>query len=301
MDDEPTAELDAPAVVDDAPTLVDDLPTVVDDSPMVVDDAPPPVVDWPRTASEAPPVDGGPSAPAGSEPPPPRRRGLLVGSLAVLVLVAGGGAYLAFGQNDSNDNAVKAGARADVAQVTPTPTVTEAVPITLDPSEPTVTPEPTVSPTATPTPTPDVGVLPEGAPSQFAGEIQTLLAGFHQSIVAHDYRAAWNLLSARKQAKELRVDGYPKWRAAQASLAPYLDPSGLQVSVRNVDRATGVAIVKVKGMGWSAPNAECSEWSGLAWVKYEDGQWRYDPGFSTTPQREREWSSRYEQLLGASC
>ena len=60
----------------------------------------------------------------------------LVGSLAALVLLAGGGAYLAFGQKDGTDNAAQAGARPDVAQVTPTPTVTDAVP-TVDASEPT--------------------------------------------------------------------------------------------------------------------------------------------------------------------
>jgi ribosomal protein L40E len=273
-------------------------PPVEDEARSVEDAAP--SLDPPPTAFEAPsfeaPVDAGGPPPPSSEPSPPRRRGLLVGSLVVLVLAAGGGAYLAFGQKDSSsDNAAKAGARADDAQVTPTTTVTDVAP--------TVTATPTITATATPTPTPtpDAGVLPEGPPSQFAGDIQTVLADFHQSIVSHDYRAAWNLLSARKQAKELRVDGYPKWRAAQASLAPYLDPSGLRVTVREVDRATGVALVKVTGMRWSAPNAACSEWSGFTWVKYEDGQWRYDPGFSTTPQREREWKDRYGQLLGASC
>ena len=281
----------------DAPPAAFETPSLEADAPSTVE--PPIVLDWPPTTTDAPPPPFAAPPPATETPPPGRRRGLLVGSFLVLVLAAGGGAYLAFGQKDSSDNAAKAGARADVAQVTPTPTVTEVAP-TVTPT-PTITATATATATPTPTPTPDAGVLPAGSPDQFAGDIQTVLADFHQSIVGHDYRAAWNLLSSRKQAKELRVDGYAKWRSAQASLAPYLDPSGLRATVQDVDRATGVALVKVSGMGWSAPNARCSEWSGFTWVKYEDGAWRYDPGFSTTPQREREWKSRYGQLLGASC
>jgi hypothetical protein len=176
-----------------------------------------------------------------------------------------------------------------------------AAPAATSASEPTATPTATPTLTPRPTATPDSGVVPEGSPDQFTGDIKTLLLDFHQAIVRHDYRAAWNVLSARKQAKEMRVDGYAKWRAAQASLAPYLDPSGLEVTVRDLDRKTGVALVAVSGMKWSAPHARCSEWSGFTWVKYEDGQWRYDPGFSTTPQRQRQWKDRYRQLLGASC
>jgi hypothetical protein len=54
-------------------------------------------------------------------------------------------------------------------------------------------------------------------------------------------------------------------------------------------------------MSWSQPGARCAEWSGLTWVKYENGEWRYDPGYSTTRQRKRAWASRYGQLLGTSC
>jgi hypothetical protein len=64
---------------------------------------------------------------------------------------------------------------------------------------------------------------------------------------------------------------------------------------------SGVAQVDVTGMTWDKPGASCTEWSGITWVKYEAGSWKYDPGYSTTPQREREWKSRFSQLLGGQC
>jgi hypothetical protein len=54
-------------------------------------------------------------------------------------------------------------------------------------------------------------------------------------------------------------------------------------------------------MKWNKPGAPCSEWSGITWVKYEEGAWRYDPGYSTSPEREAEWKSRYAELLGGKC
>ena len=51
------------------------------------------------------------------------------------------------------------------------------------------------------------------------------------------------------------------------------------------------------------PGANCNEWSGYTWVKYEqpEGVWRYDPGFSTTAVRRAAWADRYAELLGGSC
>jgi len=109
------------------------------------------------------------------------------------------------------------------------------------------------------------------------------------------------LLSSRKQRLELQKDGYTNWAAAQLSLAPHLDPTGLQVRVLSQDATTGIVTVDVTGMKWTAPNARCKEWSGITWVMYENGIWRYDPGFDTTAARKREWGSRYGQLLGAQC
>jgi hypothetical protein len=132
-------------------------------------------------------------------------------------------------------------------------------------------------------------------------EIQALLLQYHQDLVARDASSAWQLLSARKKHQELVKDGYATWVSAQESLAPYLDPSGIQARILAEDPASGVVTVDVTGMTWSAPGAHCKEWSGITWAKYEAGAWKYDPGFSTTAARKRAWKSRYGELLGTQC
>jgi mono/diheme cytochrome c family protein len=144
-------------------------------------------------------------------------------------------------------------------------------------------------------------LLPAESRADMTAEIQALLLQFHQDIVARDSAAAWQLLSARKQHHELATQGYAKWVTNQETLAPYLDPSGIRVRILATDAASGVATVAVTGMTWSAPGAKCSEWSGITWVKYEHGAWKYDPGYSTTAARERAWKPRYDELLGTQC
>jgi hypothetical protein len=145
------------------------------------------------------------------------------------------------------------------------------------------------------------GVLPAVPAEQMQSEIQKMLLEWHEDVVQSNYRAAWNLLSHRKQAQESSEYGYATWAKNQATLRPYLNPAGLQVTVQSTEPTSGIAQVNVTGMSWDKPGAHCSEWSGITWVKYEEGTWRYDPGYSTTPQREREWKSRFSELLGGRC
>jgi hypothetical protein len=145
------------------------------------------------------------------------------------------------------------------------------------------------------------GVLPAVPAEQMQSEVQQMLLSWHEDVVAGNYHGAWALLSHRKQQQDDREYGYATWVKNQSTLRPYLNPSGLQVSVEHVEPNSGVAQVNVTGMGWDKPGAPCSEWSGITWVKYEDGGWKYDPGYSTTPQREREFKSRYSELLGGKC
>lgn len=135
---------------------------------------------------------------------------------------------------------------------------------------------------------------------QMSRGIRQVLLGYHQAVINGEFQRAWRLLSRRKQAQALREDGYAKWREAQASLAPYLEPDGIGAQIISLEGG-GVARVDVRGMGWYAPGSSCSEWSGLTWVKYERGNWYYDPGYSTTPAREREWKPRFDKLLGTTC
>jgi hypothetical protein len=160
------------------------------------------------------------------------------------------------------------------------------------------------TPVGEPEPEPESTVDSRGFPrqprGQMAGGIRTVLYGYHRAVVDGQYRRAWALLSSRKRQQALREDGYAKWREAQASLVPYLDPDGVKARVVALE-GDGVARIDVTGMRWYDPGSACSEWSGLTWVKYEGGAWRYDPGYSTTPARERTWKKRYAKLMGAAC
>jgi hypothetical protein len=133
------------------------------------------------------------------------------------------------------------------------------------------------------------------------GDIQQMLLQFHQDIVNADWSGAWSLLSARKQSQSLTEYGYNGWVSNQHSLGQNLDPSGLQVTIQNADPATGVAQVLVTGMTYTSPGGSSCPWTGITWVKYEHGSWHYDPGYSTTPQREAAWKPRFSQLLGGKC
>jgi hypothetical protein len=131
-------------------------------------------------------------------------------------------------------------------------------------------------------------------------EIGSLLLDYHEDVVEGDFRGAWALLSTRKRRQNLAEYGYRKWMEAQASLSDYLSPSPLQARIDALEDA-GVARVLVTGMGWAAPTSPCTEWSGLTWVRYERGEWTYDPGYSTTAARRQTWKPRAGELLGAGC
>jgi hypothetical protein len=157
-----------------------------------------------------------------------------------------------------------------------------------------------------PVESPVAGVLPteRGFPtdskSVMRPEIEEVLRQFHVALGEREFQYAWSLLSARKRSQEERDKGYRGWKDAQATLTPYLDPYGIYVEIDGLEE-DGVARVLVTGMGWSAPGSPCSEWSGLTWARYEGGVWRYDPGYSTTAERERRWEPRSGELLGVGC
>jgi hypothetical protein len=136
--------------------------------------------------------------------------------------------------------------------------------------------------------------------AQMDEEITSLLQGYHEDVVEEDFQGAWAMLSPRKRTQYLDEYGYRKWAEAQASLSPYLQPHGLEVDLVSLE-GEGVARAEVTGMGWSKPGAPCSEWSGLTWVKYEGGEWTYDPGYSTTSARRASWRPRSARLLGGDC
>lgn len=146
------------------------------------------------------------------------------------------------------------------------------------------------------------GVLPPVSREQMREDVQQVLYQHHEDIVGGDYRAAWDLLSQRKQVQETRKFGYDGWVQNQKTIANHLDPTSLHVSIRSLDAHTGVATILVTGMGYhDSSNPSCTSWTGITWARYENGHWRYDPGYSTTPQRTAEWKPRFHELLGGSC
>jgi hypothetical protein len=169
--------------------------------------------------------------------------------------------------------------------------------------------------TATSAGTP-ASLLPDESQAQMTQDIQQVLLQFHQDISGGSWQNAWNLLSVRKQQQSLQEFGYNGWIKNQKSLGQYLDPSGLEVSLVSTDPSSGVATVDVTGMTWSPPGRSSCPWSGITWVLYENGNWRYDPGYSTTPQRRAQWGppqdtsspaystwlhETWPKLMGAQC
>lgn len=146
----------------------------------------------------------------------------------------------------------------------------------------------------------DARGYPAQSRGQMTRQIRAVLLDYHEAIVRGEMQRAWRELTSRKRRQALREQGYRKWAEAQASLAPYLEPAGLRARIVALE-GDGVARVDVSGMGWYEPGASCAEWSGLTWVRYERGAWYYDPGYSTTPARERVWKPRYMKLMGTTC
>lgn len=147
-------------------------------------------------------------------------------------------------------------------------------------------------------------VTPSGFPTvsraQMNEEVSALLRGYHEDVVEEDFQGAWALLSSRKRQQYMAEYGYRKWAYNQGTLNPYLSPYALKAVIVSLEDE-GVARVDVTGMTWTKPGAPCSEWSGLTWVKFERGEWTYDPGYSTTSARRRIWEPRRAGLLGANC
>ena len=218
-------------------------------------------------------------------PPPqePQRRGswrtpLLI-ALAIVLLGAGAAAAIVLNTDESAEPATVAAETSDTSGEE------------TDESEETVEEDFAAD---EPEPYPPVGR------AEMEEEIESLLLAYHEDLVFRDFRSAWALLSSRKRQQNLAEYGYEEWREAQESLSDGLTPYGLSVRIEGME-GEGVARAMVTGMGWSDPGSSCDEWSGLTWVKYERGEWTYDPGYSTTPARRRDWEPRADLLLGKNC
>jgi hypothetical protein len=261
--------------------------------PSAIPAASPPPPPPPAAAYEAPappPATATQVLPPVAAPMPrqPVSRGPWLIAAVVILALAIGGAATAYVVTRKKDKPATAQVSVPVAPSTPD----DAVPQT-DPGDD-VNTEPDTA-------TPPSGVLPDESRAQMKDDIESLLLDWHNDVVNGEYRAAWNLMTPRKREQKAREDGYNEWAKSQASVGMYLDPSGLYVSILDVDDATGVVTVSVHGMRWLAPNRHCTYWSGVTWVKYENGQWLYEPGYSTTEARRAYWEPRKSETLGSNC
>jgi double zinc ribbon protein len=245
-------------------------------APVVTATPPPPTPTPERTAAR-------PTPPPPPPPPPPERerRGswrtpILIAGVILLLGAGAAAAIVLTGAKDEETPATVAAKETAPAE---------------EESEPGAAEEPADSGPAE--------FPPVGRP-EMEEEIEGLLRAFHVEISKRNFQGAWALLSARKRRKFLAEEGFEEWKDHQTGLSTYLTPAGLRARIDALEDG-GVARVMVTGMGWGDSGASCSEWSGLTWVKYEDGVWAYDPGYSTTPARRREWEPRKEELLGELC
>jgi hypothetical protein len=279
--------------------------------PSAQDEAPPPTAPRPAATPATTTAHAAPPPPPAPTPPwsPPAsgsaggRNALLVAAVLVLALAVAGAAVAFVATRKTEPNAASAAAVTTVHEtVAPEGTVPDDGITTDTATDPVETAETTPAPDPPDDNDDDDDKIPSGLTrSEMREDIRTMLLEHHQDLVDGDFAAAWDLMTARKQRQKERDPGYSEWVEGQRTLARYLDPSGIDVHVESVDHATGVARVMVTGMAWNKPSARCSSWSGLTWVRWEQGRWRYDPGYSTTPQRTREWKHRFSELLGGSC
>jgi Prokaryotic RING finger family 1 len=249
----------------------------------------------PHMQASTPPAPVPPMWPPPQPPPSHERRGPSLGIAVIVLAIAVGGAAVAVVLSRQRGNARLAGNTITEQRVT----VPETSVTTTNESYPETTSTSEGADNATTSPA--EGALPDVPSEQMQSEIQQMLLTWHEDVVHKNYSAAWELLSHRKQIQDEREYGYSTWVKNQSTLNPYLNPSGLQASIQQTEADEAVALVDVTGMTWDKPGAPCTEWSGITWVKYEDGSWKYDPGYSTTPQREREWKPRFAELLGGGC
>jgi len=248
----------------------------------------------PAAAAPPPPVPGAATAVA---PAPRGRRWLLLGVvlLAVAAIGAATGAFALRGGDGDGENAGGGSSQPPAAAdgIASTPTVQDPTPTVK-----------TVPAGDEPDPQSGRGGASNGGSTDAdrRRQITRILLAHHRALVRGDFRRAWALTSARYRAKKLReAGGYPEWASNQRTVQRYISPESLRVTIRSFDARSGVATIRVAGMGWSAPSSPCRTFEGITWAKLDGGNWRYEPGYSISDKRRAMWEPRGAELLGAGC
>ena len=129
------------------------------------------------------------------------------------------------------------------------------------------------------------GLLPAESDSQMVSEIKTVIDAHHQAVASGDYSSAFSYLSSRKQESPVHDSPSCKdascWGATmEGRLRSGLNtPVDSQVQIRKKFPKQGDVEIWVSLPDYQCPN---NAWEGITWVRYENGEWKYDPGYSTT-------------------
>lgn len=235
-------------------------------------------------------------------PPPvaasrPGRPGMVIVAIVVLALVIAASAAAVILTRGDGDEVLAQAATATVTTVTEATTADEPVTTAQaratsadDAPKPSSTGESDASRSRSESRS---GVLPDVSEPEMADAITDVIRTHHELLIDGSYRAAFDLLSTRKQRQLERETGFSGWQANQADLRNHLTGlDRLTARIESLDRRHGVATVSITGPELHLPNNRCgSRYEGITWATFEDGAWRYEPGYSTTPQRRAQWGS----------
>jgi len=145
---------------------------------------------------------------------------------------------------------------------------------------------------------------------------QRVIRDYHVAIHDGDRSGMWNALSRKKRQQKIEEDrtgdyedSLANFYSTQFEFGSQLDsPESAKAKVLSIDRRTGAVDVYVSGLGYNgscnaAPPDPDDLWTGITWVRYENGHWGYEPGYSTTQQRRERWENAPDdyRLLGFGC
>ncbi|MEA2466909.1 MAG: hypothetical protein QOJ57_1035 [Thermoleophilaceae bacterium] len=166
----------------------------------------------------------------------------------------------------------------------------------------------TVTLTQTTQPTPGSGPdrsgqgrLPDESRAQMTTEITDLLRRFYQVQIDRNYGKLRTLTTKRYQREKIDSVGFTKWVENQQTGAMWFkDAQNIDVSIKATDPADGTVTVSATGMGYTQQTSDCTLWEGITWVRWEHGQWLYDPSVTATAARKAKWAGS-DAVIGSGC
>lgn len=155
--------------------------------------------------------------------------------------------------------------------------------------------------------TPNRDTLASLTPSQIKQGAQEIIRRWHVLASQGDTAGIWANLSPRKRRQKATDPeaSVSEFLSQQADFGQQLStPGSARVRVVDVDRQTGGVEIYVSNLGYTGAcvlGTQGDKWVGITWVKYQNGRWYYEPGYSTTQERRDTWESDATGTLGGSC